>query len=410
MPRSWSAAGTFCAGLVVVAAVAFADGGFFRDRWLWIVLALASLAGIALLLRERIEVGLLEPFALGALALFIGWTALSATWSSDEASSLHDAQRGLIYVVALVAFVLVLDRETVPALLGGVASGSAAVAGYALIERGVNGAPESPDPISGTRLIEPLGYANALAILCAVGILLALGLAWEARSPRERLVWIALVVVQSSALVLTESRGTVLALVAGLAVFALTRTRHPAALAGVGLTLLAVVAAAAVAVDRALGSRVDYWRVAWREYEANPVLGSGAGTFHRYWEQAAMPVSVRDAHSLYLETLAELGPVGLGLVVVALGLPLVAFALAPRDAAAGIAASAYAAFLVHAGLDWDWEMPAVTLAGFACAAAVLVTPRRVFGMIGVETTGRIVCAAAVVALAVAAIALQVLVD
>ena len=36
---------------------------------------------------------------------------------------------------------------------------------------------------------------------------------------------------------------------------------------------------------------------------------------------------------------------------------------------------AYTAFLVHAGVDWDWELPAVTLVGLLCAAALLVALR-----------------------------------
>jgi Flp pilus assembly protein TadD len=46
-----------------------------------------------------------------------------------------------------------------------------------------------------------------------------------------------------------------------------------------------------------------------------------------------------------------------------------------RSWAAASAASAYTAYLVHAGLDWDWEVPAVTLAALACAAAVLTAAR-----------------------------------
>ena len=38
------------------------------------------------------------------------------------------------------------------------------------------------------------------------------------------------------------------------------------------------------------------------------------------------------------------------------------------------AAGAYAAYLVHTGVDWDWELPAVTLAGLLCGAAIL-SPR-----------------------------------
>jgi hypothetical protein len=80
-----------------------------------------------------------------------------------------------------------------------------------------------------------------------------------------------------------------------------------------------------------------------------------------------VPVSVRDAHSLYLETLAELGLLGLALLGLALAPPL----LAAFRGASAAAAGGYVAFLVHAGLDWDWELPAVTLAGLLCGAALI---------------------------------------
>ena len=44
---------------------------------------------------------------------------------------------------------------------------------------------------------------------------------------------------------------------------------------------------------------------------ANPVLGSGPGTYEQYWnEHRPIQHKVRDAHNLYLEVLAELGPLG----------------------------------------------------------------------------------------------------
>jgi O-antigen ligase len=407
---SWSRAGIFVAALAVVTTVAFADGGYFRGSWLWITLALCSLAGLALLLRDEIEIGRLELVALTALALLSGWTALSATWSSAPTSSLHDAERGLIYVAALLAYLLLTEKETSRTLLAGVAVGAIVVAGYGLGDRIATGSTTESDPVSGTRLIEPLGYANALAILGAIGIVLALGLAWSAATRGERIVWVLGVPLLAAALALTESRGTVLALVVGLAVFAHTRSRHPLVLATVGVVLVTVVVGAVVAVDRALGSRVDYWHVAWDEYEDNPVLGSGAGTFQQYWEQTDMPVLVRDAHSLYLETLAELGPLGLGVVLVALGLPLLAGIAARGDPTAGIAVSAYAVFLVHAGLDWDWEMPAVTLAGISCAAVLLVAMRQPRNVVRVGLAARSILAFAVVALAALAVVTRTLIE
>jgi hypothetical protein len=111
-------------------------------------------------------------------------------------------------------------------------------------------------------------------------------------------------------------------------------------------------------------------------YRENPLLGGGAGSYERHWLQhRPNPVIVRDAHSLYLETLGELGPIGLALLLGTLALPLVVAARARRRALVPAAAAAYVAFLVHAGVDWDWEMPVVTVAALLCAAGIFAASR-----------------------------------
>ena len=118
--------------------------------------------------------------------------------------------------------------------------------------------------------------------------------------------------------------------------------------------------------------RAELWHAAWHDYEAHPVLGSGPGTYEQYWNQhRPLQHKVRDAHNLYLEVLAELGPLGLLLLGLALGAPLVAAFAARRHPFVPLTLAAYAAFLVHATVDWDWEMGAVTLAALACGAALL---------------------------------------
>jgi O-antigen ligase/polysaccharide polymerase Wzy-like membrane protein len=126
--------------------------------------------------------------------------------------------------------------------------------------------------------------------------------------------------------------------------------------------------------------RTGQWSVAWRDVKAHPLLGSGAGTFEFAWFQDRKTQSkVRDAHNLYIETLAELGPLGLALLAAALVLPLVA-GVRNRDRPLAFAAfGAYVAFLVHAAVDWDWEIASVTLAALLCGAALLPTRRRPFG-------------------------------
>ena len=42
----------------------------------------------------------------------------------------------------------------------------------------------------------------------------------------------------------------------------------------------------------------------------------------------------------------------------------------------GPIAGAYVGYLVHAGSDWDWELPAVTLVALTCGAALVVSGER----------------------------------
>ena len=50
--------------------------------------------------------------------------------------------------------------------------------------------------------------------------------------------------------------------------------------------------------------------------------------------------------------------------------------IAWKQPLAAPALGGYVAYLVHAAQDWDWELPAVTLAGLACAAALLILAER----------------------------------
>ena len=119
--------------------------------------------------------------------------------------------------------------------------------------------------------------------------------------------------------------------------------------------------------------RADYWRAAWSEFEDRPVGGGGAGSWERWWLlERPTAFAARDAHNLYLEALAELGPIGLLLLLAALAPPVLAL---PRGRAAAAAGAAYAAFLLHAALDWDWEIPAVTATALLAGQVVLATAR-----------------------------------
>ncbi len=123
--------------------------------------------------------------------------------------------------------------------------------------------------------------------------------------------------------------------------------------------------------------RWQFWSAAVDQFEAHPVLGGGAGSYPAWWlEHGSLRYFTRDAHSLYLQTLSELGLVGLILLVGALATVAVATARRMRAAPgartefAAVAALALA-FLAAAGFDWMWQLPAVALLGVV-ALALLV--------------------------------------
>ncbi len=134
--------------------------------------------------------------------------------------------------------------------------------------------------------------------------------------------------------------------------------------------------------------RTQLWHVAWRQFEAHPVLGGGAGSFEQYWNRNRPSIqTVRNAHNVYLETLAELGLVGLVLLVAALAVPFTGVR-ARGQPLVPVALGAYTALLFHFAYDWDWELPAVTLAGLFCGLAALVSARDERAAPALGTRGR----------------------
>jgi hypothetical protein len=121
--------------------------------------------------------------------------------------------------------------------------------------------------------------------------------------------------------------------------------------------------------------RVGLWKIALHEFDGAPVAGTGARTYALvYATHRTNATQVVNAHSLYFENLGELGIVGLGLLTcVVVGL-LVVIGRRIRRPERTLYATAFAAAVVwtiHAGFDWDWQMPAVTLPIFVLAGCAV---------------------------------------
>ncbi|MGN6372919.1 MAG: O-antigen ligase family protein [Solirubrobacteraceae bacterium] len=123
--------------------------------------------------------------------------------------------------------------------------------------------------------------------------------------------------------------------------------------------------------------RYQMWSSALDAFSTKPLTGIGAGTYQLWWAAHGSLYSyVVNAHSLYFETLAETGVVGLALLLALLGVALVGTiaacarrgSVAARARGAAIAAS-LVAFVVAGGIDWVWQIPAVPVAALLLAAA-----------------------------------------
>ena len=112
--------------------------------------------------------------------------------------------------------------------------------------------------------------------------------------------------------------------------------------------------------------RWQFWSAAADQWREHPLAGAGAGAFEPYWaEHGTLDWFVRNAHSLWLETLAELGVIGLLLIVgaFAVGIAAGVARLGGRrdDERATVAAllAVVLGFALSAAIEWTWQLPVI---------------------------------------------------
>lgn len=457
-------------------ALAFASGGYFDvARLIAALVACVVLVAVAIAVRDPLPRGPGGRLALAGLAALFVLTLASMAWAPLAGPAYHDAQRVLLYVMALAAAAALLrPRSLARTAEAALAAGALIVTGYGLLGRLVPGiVHESTSASAGGRLDQPLTYWNASGSLAAIGFVLCVRLAGDATRPRAlRAAAAAACAPLGTGIYLSFSRGALAAVLAGLiALIALAPQRRQlraivigiaagviaaaasAAFPGVAsldgdmgsreaqgaamLGILALVAAAAAfAQQRAARSETDerialvvrvpgfgalgvlavlavlvtatavsehgsgsrspefgaraqrltsvtshryeYWKVAVHTFGEHPLAGDGSGSFPVEWlQRRPFREAVRDAHSLYLETAAELGVLGLIALAAFLGGLLVAGRSAARVDPVLIAgpAAGVVTWATHSAVDWMWEMPAVTLPALVLAGVLLASER-----------------------------------
>lgn len=490
-----AAASAWALAFVLVTYLALRGGGYdivVRSEaaiavwWLVLVGALAGILPARFGPRAWIAVGLVSAFA--------GWTGLATGWSTSAEQSVLELGRIAAYLGVLVLAIALQGRAAARHTVNGLASAIGLVTVLAVLSRlHPQAFPLNQDfqflgPTSGRKLSYPLGYWNALADFAAMGVPLLLAVAVGGRTVVGRAVAAAILPLAPVCVYLTISRGGVIALGVGVAVFLLLVPRrleaivtllvgaagaaillraasqrpaltsgaptHAAIAQGTQLLWIAVMVCLGVAMlqvaislsgtwiarpavlapgrrataQRALvlalafvalalaagapgklahawhdfeqppgvvvpttnndlfarlqaangDSRYQYWQSALHAFETHPWRGIGPGTFQFWWAQhATVGGPIRNAHSLYFETLAETGVIGLALLG---GMLLWVAGVAVRRALkeppelrvwlAGASAS-LAVFLFSAGVEWVWQLAAMATVALILGAVIV---------------------------------------
>jgi hypothetical protein len=326
----------FLPGLLHFSASITAEGRLEQPLTYWN--AMGELAALGLLLAARVRGDASRPRPVQALA---------AAGSVLLGSGLYTTfSRGALFEYAIGMLLLVVFRRRREQLAGSIVSFAAAVLGAAITApfhdvTALTGA-RSPAETQGAIV---LGGIIVLAVIAA-GAQLRLAASepgGELRLPRY-------------ASQMTLGLAVILM---GLAIVVGSTERSGEQLGG-GAGRLTTLSS----------SRYAYWRVAIHTFDKQPIRGVGAGGWAVYWlEHQGHNGFAQDAHSLPLQTMAELGLVGLACLIALFAGAVLASrrALSVDRAAAAAPVAVLIAWFAHSLIDWDWQMPAVSLIAFGMA-------------------------------------------
>ena len=319
--------------------------------------------------------------AIGALAAATGWIGVAwrhtpwalpdqGLWRAATTFSYANAAAGLLVPLALLALAQRVARpRSQPLVLAG-----------CLLLVGVGATLSRGGAVALTIGLAVLAWLLGPARLiravgpCALGAVIALlGLAPSvpaSRPPQTSLAVGALIVGLLMAVGLTIlGRRAVTVVVLGTAVMAAVLV--PRVLAG------APSAEFGSRISIASSDRIQAARAALRLAERRPLTGAGPGQATLYWVGPdGRTLTVQYVHNEYLQVLAELGMVGLALLLALLavvarmvwrGRDLVGTPATWAGVVAGLSALA-----VHSGLDFLWHLPAIPLT--AAVLAGLAAP------------------------------------
>jgi O-Antigen ligase len=339
-------AGRLLPGIVELARSESAGGRLEQPITYWN--AEGALAAIGLVLCARLAGDRRRPPATRALAAAAAVPLGAGVYLSFSRGAIAVAVLGLVILVAAARSRAQL-RAAIAALLAGAAAAACAAAS------------DGVSSLAGSLADREREGAIVLVLLAAIAAAAAL-LSMRTEAEDDALPWARRLALPATALVTAVAIGLI---AGGLA----EQPSESELAAGAEAGRLTTVSS----------NRYEYWRVGLEAFADKPLTGLGAGGFRVRWlRDRPIPEAVRDVHSIELEQAAELGLPGLlAFAALLAGAFLAGRAALQRDpAAAAGPVAATLAWLLHASIDWDWQMPAVTLPAIVLTGALVVIAER----------------------------------
>ncbi|HEX6387854.1 MAG TPA: hypothetical protein VFZ89_00350, partial [Solirubrobacteraceae bacterium] len=204
----WQVAAVGLPALAVVLLWTASDGGYHPVDWypgavLLLALTLAAWLGVG---ASPARLATSARVALGALALYVGWSYASVLWAATPGDALTGSNRALAYLLAFALCVrLDWTAQRLRLVLGAYVAGIGVIAIATLAQLATGPAPQL---LFNGQLAAPLGYHNATAALGSVAALTAIALG----SRRDLGIWprAALAAIATAGLelaLLAQSRG-----------------------------------------------------------------------------------------------------------------------------------------------------------------------------------------------------------
>lgn len=331
-----------------------------------------------------------ERRMLGAGLLLLAWLAGSALWADSVHYVLADLWQWAVGILLLaIAMTVLRDQRGVRLLVWGFVIGGTISVTVGLVAGGIGADSPALETATATegRLQGGAGDPNYLAAGLLPAIVMAAGLAAGTRGVLRRLGLVVCAGIMAIGLAATQSRGgMVAAVLIALAAPFVFRGRR---LAATSLVLLVgCFAGLWFAADPTAWQRVtsfnnggngrsSIWSVAWRLSGDYPLLGVGLNNFRVHSGDYVRQPGALDfvqliverphvVHNIYLQMLAETGPLGLALFVFLIAAAIRAawmaasrfhragdesMATLARSVALGIAGIAIASFFISNGAD-----------------------------------------------------------